>query len=79
MNEPEIGFSQKKRPENVQIKQRNDIINEQIASKAIQNNMVEARAALSSKQSFMGALNFLNSQAAVSLIRTRADKFEMVV
>ena len=79
VNEPEIGFSQKKRPENVQIKQRNDIINEQIASKAIQNNMVEARAALSSKQSFMGALNFLNSQAAVSLIRTRADKFEMVV
>ena len=45
----------------------------------IQNNMAEAREALSSKKSFMGALNFLNSQAAVSLMRTRADKFEIVV
>ena len=44
----------------------------------INNNMAEAREALSSKKSFMGALNFLNSQAAVSLIRTRADKFEIM-
>ena len=44
----------------------------------INNNMAEAREALSNKKSFMGALNFLNSQAAVSLIRTRADKFEIM-
>lgn len=55
------------------------LINEQVASAEIKNNMREARAGLSNNKSFMGALNFLNSQAAISLIRTRSDKFEMVV
>ena len=54
------------------------IINEQISQAAIENNMLSAREALSKKQGFMGALNFLNSQAAISLIRTRADKFEIL-
>ena len=55
------------------------IISEQTASAAIADTMLEARAGLSNKQSFMGALNFLNSQAAISLIKTRSDKFEMLV
>lgn len=55
------------------------VINEQISSTVIKNNMLEARNTLSNKQSFMGALNFLNSQAAISLIKTRADRFEMIV
>ena len=55
------------------------LINEQVASAEIKNNMREARAGLSNNKGFMGALNFLNSQAAISLIRTRSDKFEMVV
>lgn len=59
--------------------QNSRVINNQLAASTIQNNMAEAREALSSKKSFMGALNFLNSQAAVSLMRTRADKFEVVV
>ena len=59
--------------------QQNKIINNQMTASAINNNMAEAREALSNKKSFMGALNFLNSQAAVSLMRTRADKFEIVV
>lgn len=59
--------------------QQNKIINNQMTASAINNNMAEAREALSNNKSFMGALNFLNSQAAVSLIRTRADKFEIVV
>ena len=54
------------------------LINEQITQAAIENNMLSAREGLSSKKSFMGALNFLNSQAAISLIRTRADKFEII-
>ncbi len=54
------------------------VLNEQMAQAAIENNMLSAREALSNKQSFMGALNFLNSQAAISLIRTRADKFEIL-
>ena len=59
--------------------QQNNVINNQITSSAINNNMREAREALTNKKSFMGALNFLNSQAAISLMRTRADKFEIVV
>ena len=59
--------------------QQNRNINSQLAAATINNNMAEAREALSNKKSFMGALNFLNSQAAVSLMRTRADKFEIVV
>lgn len=54
------------------------VLNEQLASAEIASTMQEARAGLSSKQSFMGALNFLNSQAAISLIKTRADKFELL-
>ena len=59
--------------------QQNKIINNQMTASAINNNMAEAREALINNNSFMGALNFLNSQAAVSLMRTRADKFEIVV
>ena len=40
--------------------------------------MLEAREALSNKKGFVGALNFLNAQAAVSLARTRTDKFEVI-
>ena len=72
-----IGFPVKE-PKLSQISRQNNIVNEQIASGAIKNNMLEARNTLSNKQSFMGALNFLNSQAAISLIRTRADKFEII-
>lgn len=73
----EIGFPQ--RTEKPRAALQNKIVAEQITGAAIQNTMMEARETLSSKKSFMGALNFLNSQAAISLIRTRADKFEIVV
>lgn len=58
---------------------QSNLINEQVANAEIKNNMREARAGLSNNKSFMGALNFLNSQAAISLIKTRSDKFEMIV
>ncbi len=58
---------------------QNKEIKEQIISSQIQNNMISARSELSKRTSFMGALNFLNSQAAVSLMRTRSDKFEVLV
>ena len=70
-----VGFPM---PKEVKL-QQNNVINNQITSSAINNNMREAREALTNKKSFMGALNFLNSQAAISLMRTRADKFEIVV
>ena len=70
----DIGFEIKE-PKLIQ----NKIINQQLTAAEISTNMRDAREGLSNKKSFMGALNFLNSQAAVSLIRTRADKFEIVV
>ena len=73
----EIGFPQNNPP--AQIRIQKNMVNEQIVSTTIQNNMLEAREGLSNKKSFMGALNFLNSQAAISLIKTRADKFEVIV
>ncbi len=74
----EIGFTQKERPTSFQIKLQSKSLEEQITQATVQNNMIEARNTLSNKQSFMGALNFLNSQAAISLIKTRADKFELL-
>ena len=77
ISEEGIGFPQK--TVNPQIKTQQITVIEKITSDALQANMIEARQGLSNKKSFMGALNFLNSQAAVSLIKTRADKFEMLV
>lgn len=74
--EEAIGFPQRKLNSN--IVNQNNITQENFARAAIQTTMVEARSSLSGNKSFMGALNFLNTQAAVSLMRTRADKFEVV-
>lgn len=76
-NEEEIGFPQRELKARAVEQER--VVQEQLTASAVQNTMNEARNALSSKKSFMGALNFLNSQAAVSLMRTRSDKFEAVV
>ena len=73
----EIGFPQRELKPRAVEQARS--LQESASTSEIQNNMLEARNALSSKSSFMGALDFLNSQAAVSLMRTRADKFEAVV
>lgn len=72
----EIGFPP--REPKFRVTSESRIINEQITSAEIVSTMEEARSGLSNRQSFMGALNFLNSQAAISLIRTRADKFEVL-
>ena len=47
-------------------------IQEQTSARQIQHTMQEAREGLSNRKSFMGALAFLNSQAAVSLLNKRA-------
>lgn len=49
---------------------------EEIIKSTIESNMNEARSALSKKQSFMGALNFLNAQATVALIKKNGQSFE---
>ena len=58
---------------------QNHIIKEQMTASQIQNNMIEARQELSNKKSFMGALEFLNSHAAASLINKRSKGLDMVV
>lgn len=75
--EREIGFPI--REHSARIASQNRLLSEQASSAVLVSNMQEAREGLSQKRGFMGALNFLNSQAAVSLIRTRADKFEVIV
>lgn len=75
----EIGFPQKPIRERLKaIRQKTNISNELLIQHTINNSMSEARASLSNNKSFMGALNFLNSQAAVSLLKTRADRFEVI-
>ena len=67
----EIGFPQKNLFAGTT---QNRIIKEQITASQIQNTMIEARQGLTNKKSFMGALEFLNSQAAVSLLNKRGSK-----
>ena len=72
----EIGFPQRELSPHA--KEQGKIVSEKLTAYAIQNNMDEARAGLSNKKSFMGALDFLNAQAAVSLMRTKTESFEVV-
>ncbi len=66
----EVGFPQKSMVS--QAANQNQMIQEQVSARQVQDTMREARAGLTNKKSFMGALSFLNSQAAVSLLNKRA-------
>ena len=72
----EIGFPQ--RNEIQAVVSQNRAIQEQVSARSIQTTMNEAREGLSNKKSFMGALEFLNSQAAVSLLNKRSSGLEIV-
>ena len=65
----EVGFPLKKLAQG--LANQNKIIKEQITAAQVQNTMIEAREGLSNKKSFMGALAFLNSHAAASLLNQR--------
>lgn len=69
----EIGFS-KRRVEEIksQINYRNRTATEEV----VEETMSEARTEFGGKASFMGALNFLNSQASISLVNKRGKSFE---
>ena len=71
-----IGFAQKELNP-AAITHEHDL-REEITASTYKTTMSEARESLSNKKSFLGALDFLNSQAAVSLLRTRADRFEAI-
>ena len=75
-NDEEIGFPQ--RQLKARAVEQGRVVNEKLAAFTVQNNMNEARVSLSQKTSFMGALNFLNSQAAVSMHRTPSGNFSVL-
>lgn len=72
-HEEEIGFS-KRRVEEIksQITYRNRAVSEE----TVEETMADARSEFSSRTSFMGALNFLNSQSSISLVNKRGKSFE---
>ena len=74
--EKQVGFPQ--RELNSHALEQTKVLSEKYTVSTIQNNMDEARKGLTNKKSFMGALNFLNSQAAISLMRTKSETFEVV-
>ena len=72
-----IGFSQRKVKEiKENITRKNNESTENIANHQVEQAMLDARQDFSNRPSFMGALNFLNSQATIALINKRAKKFE---
>ena len=72
-----IGFSQRKMPEiKARIENNNSATTETLVASAVQANMAEAREGLYKKQSFVGALEFLNSQATITLIKNKGKVFE---
>ena len=73
----QIGFPQKNLFAGAE--NQNRIIKEQAAAAQVQNTMREAREGLSNRKSFMGALEFLNSQAAASLLNKRTNGLDIVV
>ena len=77
--EAEIGFS-KRHVETLkaQIEYKNKLTREEIVNKETEANMQDARADFSSKKTFMGALDFLNSQASIALVKTKDKRFEAI-
>jgi len=53
----------------------NQAINYEIVQKTINDNMNTARNELNKSSGFVGALNFLNSQASIALVEKRGKNF----
>ena len=72
-----IGFPQVKNPSlKVQADTRIKEADVEISASQIQDIMNDAYKNLNSKKTFIGALDFLNSQATIALINKKAKKFE---
>jgi hypothetical protein len=73
----ELGYTQK----NIeliksQINFTNKNVTQKVAIESINANMTEARDEFAKKTSFMGALDFLNSQATITLVRSKGKSFD---
>ena len=72
-----IGFPQVKNPSlKVHADTRTKETDVEISASQIQDIMNDAYKNLNSKKTFIGALDFLNSQATIALINKKAKKFE---
>ena len=58
------------------IYQTNKTVNTDLTNSELELNMKDARNNFTQKRSFMGALNFLNTQATINLISKKDNKFE---
>lgn len=76
-NKQEIGFAKRQVKEiKAQVSQYQANTTNDIKNKEVEFTMEEARANLCNKASFTGALNFLNSQATIALVKNKGQKFE---
>ena len=79
VNSQEIGFAKRQVKEfKKAIEEKNNLNNSEIINIEIESAMSEARANLSNKKTFIGALQFLNTQATIDLVQKKAKNFEIL-
>ena len=61
-----------------QLQESNKILNKDLADKTIEATMFDIRNNFKQNQGFTGALNFLNSQASIALIKNKGTSFEAI-
>lgn len=76
----EIGFPERKVVDNLKasIEYKNNLIKEAKAQDEIHSVMKDAGVDFGNRKNFIGALNFLNAQASLSVINKRAKGFEAI-
>ena len=76
-NSAEICFARRNVDEiKAQIQYRNQVNNSDLAMAQVNSTMLEGRDEFVKKAGFMGALNFLNAQATISLVKNKGQSFE---
>ena len=79
VQETELGFPKRQIKEtNGQIGNANYHAQQTFVKNQIESTMLSARGDFTQKSTFMGALNFLNTQASIALVKNRSTKFEAV-
>ena len=75
-----IGFPERKVVENLKasIEYKNNLIKEAVAQDEVKSVMKDAGMDFGNRKSFIGALNFLNTQASLSVINKRSKGFEAI-
>ena len=75
----EIGFKQRSSEQiQKQLENSSKSANNEITRNTINNTMADAHANFAKKESFIGALNFLNAQASIALIKSGGKNFDAI-